>query len=732
MSPSNIKKSFLFVGGLFFFVTPLAAWLALPGSEAHAVEKAKTAAPGSVQLTYPATRTVEHTDEYHGEKIKDPYRWLESLDSAETRQWVEAQNKVTFGFLEQIPGREKLRQRLTDLWNFEKYSPPLREGNRYFYTHNTGLQNQGVIYTTSSLDGQPQPLLDPNTLAKDGTVALAGASATRDGKLFAYGLSAAGSDWQEWRVRNVETGKDLPDVVKWIKFSGAAWTPDNKGFYYGRFDEPKQTGKSLEDVNFFHKLYYHRLGTPQQQDTLVYEDKQHKEYQFVPNVTDDGKYLIITVAKGTDDKYRVLYLELGKPGGKIVPLVDNFDAEYSFIDNDGPRLFFKTDLSAPKGKVIAIDLRKPTERKDILAETQDTLQRISVVNNLFIVTYLHDAKTQVRVFDQTGKFLREIALPGLGTAVGFEGKREHKETFFAYTSYNTPAAIYRLDLTTFDVKLWKQPSLKFNPQDFETQQVFFSSKDGTRVPMFLTSKKGLRRDGKNPTYLYGYGGFKIPIVPAFNVSDLVWMERGGLVAYVNLRGGGEYGEEWHRAGTKLNKQNVFDDFIHAAKWLIENQYTSAKRLSIAGGSNGGLLVGAAITQRPDLFGAALPAVGVLDMLRFHKFTIGWEWIDDYGSSDNPQEYKALRAYSPYHNVKPQTAYPATMITTADHDDRVVPGHSFKFAAALQAAQKGPTPILIRIEVRAGHGAGKPTSKRIEEATDRLAFLGKVLGIDFTK
>lgn len=681
---------------------------------------------------YPSTKTVDQVDEYHGEKVKDPYRWLESLDSEETRQWVEAQNKVTFGYLEKIPGRDKIKARLTELWNYEKYSPPQREGSRYFYSYNSGLQNQSVLYTLTSLDAPPQLLLDPNTLAKDGTVALSGVGVSHDGNLLAYGLSAAGSDWQEWRVREVATGKDLPDIVKWIKFSGVAWTKDNKGFYYGRFDEPKAGAKSLEDLNFFHKLYYHKLGTQQSQDTLVYEDKVHKEWQFVPAVTDDGKYLIITVAKGTDDKYRILYQDLSKPGSKIVELVDNFDSEYTFVDNDGPVLYFKTDLKAPKNRLIAIDIRKPAERRELIAESSDTLQHVSLVNNLFVATYLHNATTQVKVFDKTGKLVKDVTLPGLGTSMGFGGRRNHKETYYAFTSYNMPPTIYRLDLTTFDSKVWKQPQLKFNPQDFETKQVFYPSKDGTKISMFLTHRKGLTQSGQNPTYLYGYGGFNIPIVPGFSVADLVWMEHGGVIAYANLRGGGEYGEEWHRAGTKLRKQNVFNDFISAAEWLIQNKYTSTPKLSIAGGSNGGLLVGACITQRPDLFGAAIPAVGVMDMLRFHKFTIGWEWIDDYGSSDNAEEFRALRAYSPYHNIKPGTKYPATMVTTADHDDRVVPGHSFKFAAALQAAQAGPAPTLIRIDVRAGHGAGKPTSKRIDEATDRLSFLGSVLGIDFSK
>ncbi|MBL9006987.1 MAG: S9 family peptidase [Myxococcales bacterium] len=699
-----------------------------PSAKKGSAAAEKGAASAADKLAYPATKTVEHVDEYHGTKVKDPYRWLESLDTPETRQWVEAQNKLTFGWLDTIESREALRARLTELWNFEKYSPPVQEGGRYFYAKNDGLQNQSVVYTTTALSAQPTALIDPNTMSKDGTVALGGMGISHDGKLLAYGIAAAGSDWQDWRVRDVETGKDLPDVVKWIKFSGVAWTQDGKGFYYGRFDEPK--GKEFESVNFFHKLYYHRLGTPQAQDTLVYERKDHKDWQFVPTVTDDGRYLIVTVAKGTDDKYRILYQDLSQPGSKLVELIDNFDAEYTFLDNDGPVFWFKTDLKAPRGKVIAIDTRKPQQKdwKELIPQSADNLAGVSVLNNLFVARYLKDAYAQVKVFDLSGKFVRDLPLPGIGSVGGFGGKRTDKETFYSYTSFTTPASVYRLDLTTFQSTVFKAPSLKFNPADFETQQIFYQSKDGTRVPMFVSRKKGTQADGKNPAYLYGYGGFNIPITPAFSVFELVMMERGAVIAKPNLRGGGEYGEDWHKAGTKLRKQNVFDDFIAAAEWLIKNKWTQPKKLAIAGGSNGGLLVGATMTQRPELFGAALPAVGVMDMLRFHKFTIGWEWIDDYGSSDNPEEFKALHAYSPYHNIKPGTQYPATLVTTADHDDRVVPGHSFKFAAALQAAQAGSAPVLIRIEVRAGHGAGKPTSKRIAEATDLLAFLQKTIGL----
>ena len=544
------------------------------------------AAEAAAKLAYPAAKTVDVVDDYHGTKVKDPYRWLESLDTAETRQWVEAQNKVTFGFLEKIPSRNALKERLTELWNFEKYSPPQREGERFFFSKNDGLQNQSVVYTATGIDAAPRVVLDPNSLSKDGTVALAGISVSQDGNLFAYGLASAGSDWNEWHVRDVRTGKDLPDVLKWIKFSGVAWTHDGKGLYYSRFDEPKAasgSNKQFEDVNYFNKLFFHKLGTPQSQDTLVYERKDHKDWQFGSSVSDDGRYLIITVSKGTDDKYRVLYQDLqvapGKPANPIVELIDNFEAEYSFVDNDGPVFFFKTNLQAPRGKLIAIDIRKPGERREIIPQAEENLRGLQLLNNTFVASYLKDAYTQVKVFDLAGKPLRDLALPGIGTAVGFGGKRRDKETFYAFTSYNTPAVIYRLDLTTLESSVFKQPQLKFNPADYETKQVFYPSRDGTKIPMFVTHRKGVTYNGKNPTYLYGYGGFNIPLTPSFSVSDLVFMELGGIIAYANLRGGGEYGEEWHKAGTRLTKQNVFDDFIAAAQFLIKNKYTSTPKLA---------------------------------------------------------------------------------------------------------------------------------------------------------
>lgn len=681
-------------------------------------------------ITYPPARKSDQADNYHGVKVSDPYRWLEDLDSEETRTWVEAENKLAFGYLKEIPAIEKIKERLTKLWNYERFGVPFKEGSRYFYTRNTGLQNQGVLYSVTSLTDQPKLLLDPNTLSADGTVALSGLSISHDGKWMAYSLSASGSDWQEWKVRDVETGKDTDDDLKWVKFSGASWTPDSKGFFYSRYDQPKEN--SLKDTNYFQKLYYHRLGTPQAADRLIYERPDQKEWLFGGTFTDDGRYLIINISEGTDVKNRVYYQDFALSVDKLptVKLLDGFDAAYNFIDNDGFMFWFQTDLDAPRGKIIGIDIRKP-ERKNwkvVVPEAAETLQGVSFVNNMFVANYLKDAHAHFKIYDRDGKFVREIQFPGLGAASGFAGKANDKETFYSFTSFTTPTTIYRYDMVTGKSTVFRQPKVDFNQNDFETKQVFYKSKDGTRVPMFITYKKGLKLDGNNPTYLYGYGGFDISLTPAFSVGNLVWMEMGGVYAQPNLRGGGEYGEEWHKAGMKSRKQNVFDDFIAAAQWLIENKYTSTPKLSVAGDSNGGLLVGAVLTQRPDLFGAALPGVGVMDMLRFQKFTIGWAWVSDYGSSDNAEDFKAQYAYSPLHNVKPATVYPPTLITTADHDDRVWPGHSFKFAATLQAAQAGPAPILIRIETKAGHGAGKPTSKIIEELADQWGFLVRVLNM----
>jgi prolyl oligopeptidase len=642
-------------------------------------------------LNYPPSHpdpTV--VDIYHGQPVPDPYRWLEDLDSEQTRAWIEAQNRLTFDYLQRIPARQRLLERLRQLWNYEKYSQPFKEGGRYFYFKNDGLQNQSVLYTQESLEAEARVLLDPNTLSEDGTVALSGIAISRDGRYLAYGLSRSGSDWQEWKVRDIETGEDLPDHLRWIKFSGASWTLDGQGFFYSRYDEPPP-GREYESANYFQKLYYHRLGTPQSEDLLVYHRPDQKEWGFAGGVTEDGNYLIISVWRGTDPKNLLFYKDLRDPNSPVVELIREFEANYSFVGNDGSRFWLLTDLNAPRRRLVAIDLDNPGQVQEVIPEAEETLQGVSLINNQFVAFYLKDAHTQIKTFALDGTYLGAIPLPGLGSASGFGGKRYDTETFYTFTSFTTPPTIYRYDFTTGRSTLFRQPQVDFDPQAYEVQQVFYPSKDGTRIPMFLVHRRGLARTGDHPTLLYGYGGFGISLTPSFSVGLVAWLEMGGVYAQPNLRGGGEYGEAWHQAGTKLNKQKVFDDFIAAAEWLVANGYTNPSKLAISGGSNGGLLVGACLTQRPDLFAAALPAVGVFDMLRFHKFTIGWAWISEYGSPEDPEEFKALYAYSPLHNLKPGTAYPATLITTADHDDRVVPAHSFKFAAALQAAQGDPSP-----------------------------------------
>ena len=684
------------------------------------------------KLTYPITKKVDLVETLHGTPVPDPYRWLEDDHAADTKAWVEEQNKVTFGYLEQIPARTRIKDRLTKLWNYERYGTPSKEGGRYIFSKNDGLQNQSVLYTMRSLDETPKVLIDPNKLSADGTVALASLSLSEDGNLMAYGISVAGSDWNEIKVREVDSGNELTDHIKWVKSSGASWTKDGKGFFYSRYDEPKSADQ-LKGVNYFHKLYYHKVGTPQSEDALIYERPDQKEWGFSGSVTDDGRYLIIHVWQGTDTRNRLFYKDLAQPDSKVVELLNDFDADYSFIDNVGTTFYFRTDLDAPRGRVIAIDLATPKRANwvEVIPQAAERLQGVGLVNNQFVAFYLKDARTEVKIHDLHGKIVRNVELPGIGSAGGFGGKRTETETFYAFTGFTAPSTIYRYDMKTGASTLFRQPKVDFDPAKFETKQIFYNSKDGTRVPMFITHKKGLKLDGNNPTLLYGYGGFDISLTPSFSVSTVVWMEMGGVYAVPNLRGGGEYGKAWHEAGTKLKKQNVFDDFIAAAEWLIANKYTSSQKLAISGGSNGGLLVGACMAQRPELFRAALPAVGVMDMLRFHKFTRGWAWTSDYGSPDDATEFKALLAYSPYHNLKPGVSYPATLVTTADHDDRVVPAHSFKFAARLQEAHRGANPVLIRIETKAGHGAGKPTSKVIEEAADKFAFLVRELNMNAT-
>ena len=684
-------------------------------------------------LPYPPTRQDAQVDDYHGTKVADPYRWLEDDQSAETRTWVEAQNKVTFGFLEKIPGRAAIKERLTKLWNYERFGVPQHEGGRYFFTYNSGLQNQRVLLVADSLDAEPRVLLDPNTLSADGTVAMTDAVPSDDGTKLVYGLQRSGSDWEENRVRDVATGRDLEDRVEWVKFSSPSWARDGSGFYYSRYAAP-QLGDALTGKNEFQKLYFHRLGTPQSEDRLVYERRDHADWGFSGHVTEDGHYLVIHVSQGTDPKNRIFYQDLTDPKAQVVTLLNAFDASYDFIANDGPVFFFETDLDAPRSRVLAIDLRK-THRanwREIIPQAAEPLKGVGLVNGQFLCHYLKDAHSQVKILAWDGKaprakLVREIALPGLGSVGGFGGKRTDTETFYSFTSFTAPGTIYRLDLATDETTVFRAPKVDFQPGDYETRQIFYRSKDGTRVPMFLTHRRGLKLDGTNPTLLYGYGGFNIALTPNFSIANLVWMEMGGVYAMANLRGGGEYGSQWHLDGTQEKKQNVFDDFIAAADWLIAEKITAPGNLAIAGGSNGGLLVGACMTQRPELFGAALPSVGVLDMLRFHKFTIGWAWTSDYGSSDDAEGFRTLYAYSPLHRLQPGVRYPATLITTADHDDRVVPAHSFKFAARLQACQaKDGPPVLIRIETKAGHGGGNALSKVIEETADEWAFLRQAL------
>lgn len=681
-------------------------------------------------LKYPTTKKVDVVDTYHGTKVEDPYRWLEDdvRKSKDVADWVAEQNKITDAYLAAIPERDAIKKRITELYDFEKFTAPSKKGGKYFYSRNSGLQNQFVWYVQDSLDAEPRELLDPNKWSKDGTVALSGLSASDDAKYLAYGRSESGSDWQTWGVIDIATGKPLADELKWVKFSSASWTPDGKGFFYSRFPEPTGDAK-FQATNENQTLYYHRVGTPQGDDVLVYRRPDNPKWTIGGGVTEDGRYLVITIGDGTTgDNTRVTYRDLLEPLAAPVDLIDKHERKYDFIGNDGPIFYFDTDDAAPKGKVIAIDTRKPEKKNwtTIVPEAKDKLGGVSYVGGQFVCNYLQDVKTVVKCYATDGKPVRDVELPGIGSAGGFGGKTTDTETFYTFTSFNRAGEIYRYDLLTGKSTLFRQPKVKFTPDEYEVKQVKYKSKDGTEVPMFICHKKGIKLDGTNPTLLYGYGGFNISLTPSFSVSRLQWMEMGGVLAVANLRGGGEYGEDWHRAGTKLKKQNVFDDFIAAGEYLVAQKYTSPKKLAIQGGSNGGLLVGATLIQRPDLFGAALPAVGVMDMLKFQKWTAGRYWVDDYGSSDNKEEFEALLKYSPYHNLKTGTKFPATLVTTADTDDRVVPGHSFKFTARIQECQTGSAPVLARIETKAGHGAGKPTAKVIEETADMWAFLVKNL------
>ena len=699
--------------------------LASTAAAASPVAASSTASKG---LRYPPAKTVDVVDDYFGTEVVDPYRWMENPDDPDLRKWIVAENELTQSWLAEVSVRDSIRDRLTRLWNYPRTSAPFKRGEKIFFFKNDGLQNQSVLYLRNEDGGAPQVLLDPNTLSKDGTIALGGLGISEDGRYLAWSTSDGGSDWRSWRVRDVDSGKDFDDLIQWSKFSGASWTHDDAGFYYSRYDEPKE-GEELEQANYYQKLYYHRLGTPQSEDRLVYERPDHKDWGVGAEVSEDGRYLILDISKGTDRNNAVFYKDL-QADGPVTELLSAFDAGYGFLGNDGGIFYFQTNLDAPRGRVIAIDTSRPEREnwKGIVGEQEDTLGYTSLVQDIFFTQYMHDAQDIVRRFSLSGEELAPVKLPGIGSIGGFGGRRQDEDFYYTFTSFTEPATIYHYELDGNTGTLYQRSQIDFDPSPYETVQVFCASKDGTRIPIFITSRKGVKLDGSNPCYLYGYGGFNIPMKPRFSTSRVAWLEMGGVYAQACLRGGGEYGEDWHQAGSLLQKQHTFDDFIAAAEYLIEEGWTSTPKLAIAGGSNGGLLVGACEVQRPDLFGACLPAVGVLDMLRFHKWTIGWAWKSDYGSSEDPEQFKVLYGYSPYHNIHPGTHYPPTFITTADHDDRVFPAHSFKFAARLQAARGGDAPILIRIQTRAGHGAGKPTTMIIAEEADRWAFLMRALDI----
>ena len=709
--------------------------VAAAGTVLLAVTTQRASGQDSVaRLTYPATHRSDQVDDHFGTKVPDPYRWLEDVDSPETKQWVSAENAVTYHYLDGIPARAQIKARLTTLWNYPKYSVPLKRGGRLFFTENSGLQNQSPLYVQEGRGGAKRILLDPNTLSTDGTVALSAWNVTHDGRLLGYGVAVAGSDWEELRVRDVVTGRDLPDTLHWIKFTNVGWTKDGRGFFYGRFPEPA-SGNALINRSAGEKLYYHQLGQPQANDRLIWERPDQPEWIVNASVTDDGHYAILSVSQGTDPRNRLYYIDLGDPlhpavDHRVVPLVDAFEAEYGVAGNVGPELYLRTDLDAPLGRLVRVDLTQPDRSHwhTVIPATGDKLESASLIGGRVVVTHLHDAHSTVTIYDLDGTVAGTVALPALGTVAGISGHHDDPEAYYGFVSFLHPPSVYRLDVRTRASDAVHVPTLPIDVSQFETRQIFCTSKDGTRVPVFVTAKKGLSLDGTNPTWLYAYGGFNINMTPFFSPGRLAWLEMGGVYAVAVLRGGGEYGKAWHEAGMFERKQNVFDDFIASAQCLETEKYTAPSHLAIEGGSNGGLLVGAVMTQRPELFAVALPDVGVMDMLRYQKFTIGWAWKAEYGSADDSTQFPYLLKYSPVHNLRPGTRYPATFVTTSDHDDRVVPGHSFKFAAALQAAQAGDAPVLIRIETRAGHGAGKPTSKQIDLAADEMAFVVKNLGL----
>lgn len=683
---------------------------------------------------YPVARRGDQVDDYHGVKVADPYRWMEEIDAPETRAWVAAERALTGAALAAMPERAAIRARLTELWNYPRFGLPFKKGGHYFFTKNDGLQNQSVLYVQDSLASAPRVLIDPNALSTEGTVALGATVASRDGKWLAYALKAAGSDWEEFFVRDIATGKDTGDHIQWVKFSGMAWTKDSRGFFYGRYPEVAK-GDKLFGRLVNRRIYYHALGTPQAADKLVFELPEHPDWEIDPHVSDDGRYLVLAVGQPARTQNALYYRDLVDPehpalDGPVVKLLDAFDANYELVHNDGDTFLVETNNAAARGRIVAIDLKspEPARWRTLVPETADNTDAADFIGGRFVVTYMHDVQSRLAVFAADGKPLGEIALPGIGAVSGVRGRDDDPELFFAFSSFLSPPTIFRHDLDAAKSTVFQEAKVGFDASRYVTEQVWVASKDGTKFPMFVTRRKDLAFDGRSPAWLYGYGGFNVSIQPQFSVQPLVWLELGGVYAQATLRGGGEFGEAWHLAGTKERKQNVFDDFIAAADWLVAQRYTGRDRLVVQGRSNGGLLIGAVTNQRPDLAAVAIPQVGVMDMLRYHKFTIGASWASDYGNSDTPEGFSYLRAYSPLHNLAPGAKYPAVLVTTGDHDDRVFPAHSFKFAATLQAAQAGPAPILIRIETKAGHGAGKPTSKRIEEAADRMSFAADAVGL----
>ena len=694
-------------------------------NESNHSSQTKTVSKNDIQnpvmkINYPNTAKKKHIDDYHGVKVEDDYHWLEDDKAPEVEAWVKEQNKVTFDYLSKIPYREKIKKRYEELFNYPKLSSPFKAGDYYFFYKNDGLQNQPVIYIQKGLDGEPQVFLDPNKMSKDGTVSINLNGISNDNKYVSYSQSGAGSDWQEIHVMEVATKKKLADKIDWVKFSGAAWQGD--GFYYSRYPATKG-GSKLSAQNEFHSVYYHKLGEPQENDQLIYKDNKHPTYNHNVSVTEDEKYLILTVSSGTDG-FETYYRETSKPNTDFIPLFTGFKHKNSVVKHVDGHFLVLTDIDAPKYRLVSIDLKNPAKEnwKEIIPETDNLLNSVNAGGGKLFANYLKDVTTRIYQYDYDGSNKKEIKLPGLGSAGGLGGRETTKTLFYSFTSFIYPPTIFKYDVNTGKSEAFYKTPLKFEPKDYVEKQVFYKSKDGTKIPMFIVHKKGLKLDGNNLTFLYGYGGFNISLSPWFSASRIILLENDGVFALANIRGGGEYGEKWHKAGMLHNKQNVFDDFIAAAEYLIKENYTSNKKLAISGGSNGGLLVGACMTQRPDLFAVALPAVGVLDMLRYHKFTIGHAWAVEYGSSDDKEHFDNLMSYSPLHHLKAGTKYPSTMITTGDHDDRVVPAHSFKFAAKLQECHKGDNPVLIRIETDAGHGAGKPTSKIIEEQADMWSFV----------